>query len=754
MLLVSAGQQLTLRSGGDTTLQGAVASGQRVTGDIGGQLRIDSLQDSSRYDSRQQNAGFSVAAGTGSASGSVSAGNTRIDSDYLNVAEQSGLKAGDGGFQLTVKGDTTLSGGVIASSDAAVQAGVNRLDTTATHLSDLHNQASYKASGYSVNVGVSSGKPSGSAGIGQDSGSAASDTRAGISGIAGNSSVSSGDAETGIANPFDAQRVAANVGAQVAISAEFGRQAPRAWADFAQAQYQAAQASGNAEEAAKWAEGGAYRVAGHSVLGGLSGGVAGAAGAASSASLMPRLGEQLDSSDLPAAVKQAIGMVASATLGAVSGGAAGAAMGLNVDVNNRQLHPDQVRLVQAQAKKLAGQQGLTAAEWEKRLLTQLAYQNSEMYVRYGNDPQAEAILTTLQNQSGVQMDYRATAAYRNDALNLQYLPQLTQAYQQLPPLNGSMSQVQFARYAGLLSGDFVRIPATEQREVVRQLQSEYQATLKQQLAQDQAGQSAGGQALQLAARLEVLNKLVATAEYAAVRSGAISESEASAMQRAMAAGMLVPSQGVNAKPQGVPPAKGQVVAPEGQKPIADKAEQSAPVMPAAEQIAGTKPASNTSGKVDKVEALFGQTFASIPLSHTAGRQDGDLGETLALQLLNEKTTLKFQPLQNANGHGCDGCAVAIHGDTITVVVMDAKSSQAGIGGAKNTAGDPEARLRGWLESASISGNEASPENRILADKIRAALLNEAKVKGITVKVGVPAPGTTGSATFKVEPWPK
>lgn len=266
------------------------------------------------------------------------------------MTEQSGLKAGDGGFQLTVKGDTTLTGGVIASTDAAVQTGVNRRDTAATHLSDLHNQASYKASAYSVNVGVSSGKPSGSAGIGQDSGSAASDTCAGISSIAGNSSVRSGDAETGIANPFDAQRVAANVGAQVAITAEFGRQAPRAWADYAQAQYKAAQASGNADDAAKWAEGGAYRVAGHTLLGGLSGGVAGAAGAASSASLMPKLGEQLDSSNLPAAVKQAIGMVASTTLGAVSGGAAGAAMGLNVDVNNRQLHPEEERAIAQLAK--------------------------------------------------------------------------------------------------------------------------------------------------------------------------------------------------------------------------------------------------------------------------------------------------------------------------------------------------------------------------------------------------------------------
>lgn len=86
--------------------------------------------------------------------------------------------------------------------------------------------------------------------------------------------------------------------------------------------------------------------------------------------------------------------------------------------------------------------------------------------------------------------------------------------------------------------------------------------------------------------------------------------------------------------------------------------------------------------------------------------------------------------------------------------MDAKSSQMGVGGAKNTAGDPAERLDKWLRNESIAGKDASPENRVLADKIRAALLDEAKVKGITVKVGVPAPGTTGTATFKVEPWPK
>jgi len=77
--------------------------------------------------------------------------------------------------------------------------------------------------------------------------------------------------------------------------------------------------------------------------------------------------------------------------------------------------------------------------------------------------------------------------------------------------------------------------------------------------------------------------------------------------------------------------------------------------------------------------------------------DGVLGEQLALQTLNEKTGLNFKPLQNSSNHGCDGCAVAINGDTITVVVMDAKSSVNGVSKAGTPQGDPETRLRGgWV----------------------------------------------------------
>ncbi|MCF7531653.1 hypothetical protein [Pseudomonas petrae] len=76
--------------------------------------------------------------------------------------------------------------------------------------------------------------------------------------------------------------------------------------------------------------------------------------------------------------------------------------------------------------------------------------------------------------------------------------------------------------------------------------------------------------------------------------------------------------------------------------------------------------------------------------------DGKLGEQLSLQTLNEKTGLNFKPLQNTSNHGCDGCAVAINGDTITVLVMDAKSSVNGVSKAGTPHGDPRTRLEGWL----------------------------------------------------------
>jgi filamentous hemagglutinin len=60
---VQAGQTVGMSSGGDTTLQGAVVQGQQVQANVGGNLTVQSLQDTSTYSSRQQNVGGSVTIG-------------------------------------------------------------------------------------------------------------------------------------------------------------------------------------------------------------------------------------------------------------------------------------------------------------------------------------------------------------------------------------------------------------------------------------------------------------------------------------------------------------------------------------------------------------------------------------------------------------------------------------------------------------------------------------------------------------------
>ena len=58
--------------------------------------------------------------------------------------------------------------------------------------------------------------------------------------------------------------------------------------------------------------------------------------------------------------------------------------------------------------------------------------------------------------------------------------------------------------------------------------------------------------------------------------------------------------------------------------------------------------------------------------------------------------------------------------------------------------------RGRLGNKSIADSDSA-----LRDALQAALdSGKAKVQGVTVKVGVPAPSKSGVAEFKVEPWIK
>lgn len=233
---VNAGEKLELVSGGDTNLKGAVASAKQVVANVGGNLNIESLQDTSKYDSKQNNIGGSVTIG-GGGGGSLSYNKSNITSDYASVTEQSGIKAGDDGFQVKVGGNTDLKGAVIASTEKAVQDGKNTLVTASLTASDIQNEADYKASaiGVTVGKGTSGGVPNLSgAGKGSDKGNSASTTRAGVSGIAGNKDVRTGDPETGIAKIFDADKVQKEINAQVKITQEFGQQASRAVDEYMQ----------------------------------------------------------------------------------------------------------------------------------------------------------------------------------------------------------------------------------------------------------------------------------------------------------------------------------------------------------------------------------------------------------------------------------------------------------------------------------------------------------------------------------------
>ncbi|WMD21208.1 hemagglutinin repeat-containing protein [Achromobacter seleniivolatilans] len=159
---VQAGNVVTMNSGGDTVLRGAQVSADRIVATVGGNLVVESLQDISNYAARDRSVGVQVSLcippicyGASSVSGNY--GQTKINSQYASVTEQTGLWAGDGGFQLDVGKNTGLIGGVIASSDKAVADGKNVLITGTLTSRDVENRASYEGQSIQLGGGISFG---------------------------------------------------------------------------------------------------------------------------------------------------------------------------------------------------------------------------------------------------------------------------------------------------------------------------------------------------------------------------------------------------------------------------------------------------------------------------------------------------------------------------------------------------------------------------------------------------------------------
>ncbi|TFY98326.1 two-partner secretion domain-containing protein [Ramlibacter humi] len=340
---VGGGERVALLSGADTTLQGAVVTAPQVAASVGGNLRVESLQDTSSYHSNSQTSGVSVTltpAGV-PVGGSISAGRSSIDSTFVSVGEQSGIRAGDQGFQVSVAGATSLLGSQVTSSQRAVDAGNNIFRSAGgITTADLENNASYSGSAIGVTVGAGK-NPAGewnaqgtSAGVGRDSGSATSVSTAGISGVAGDQEARTGDASTSLRPIFDKSKVQSEIDAQVRITAAFGSEAAKVVGDYANAKYEEARKAGDTAGMEAWAEGGAARVALHAVVGGLTGGAKGAAGAAASQAAIEFIGKEVAEADLPDSVKKALIGLAGTAVGAAAAGTSGAAAGYNATTNN------------------------------------------------------------------------------------------------------------------------------------------------------------------------------------------------------------------------------------------------------------------------------------------------------------------------------------------------------------------------------------------------------------------------------------
>ena len=146
---VTANKDLIFSSVKNTTITGSEMAGGKVTGYVGGNLSIKTKQDEKTYEEKNSSTGLSVnysmKNGKTSVSGGISKDN--IHSNYESATDQAGIRAGGEGFDISVKDNADLKGGVI---DSAASKDKNTLTTGTLSWEDKGNKADYKAGGIGV----------------------------------------------------------------------------------------------------------------------------------------------------------------------------------------------------------------------------------------------------------------------------------------------------------------------------------------------------------------------------------------------------------------------------------------------------------------------------------------------------------------------------------------------------------------------------------------------------------------------------
>ena len=180
---VKADKKLNFTSGKDTNIKGGKLSGEKVTGNVGKDLNIESKQDKNSYKEKNSSAGFGVGidlSGKNKNDGIAttdkkdevsnanktgifgSATKSNVDSNYESVTDQSGIYAGKEGFDIRAEANTDLKGGIISSE---AEKDKNKISTGTLTYEDIKNKADYKSGSIGINVDTSAGAEKKDAGV-------------------------------------------------------------------------------------------------------------------------------------------------------------------------------------------------------------------------------------------------------------------------------------------------------------------------------------------------------------------------------------------------------------------------------------------------------------------------------------------------------------------------------------------------------------------------------------------------------------
>ena len=178
---VKADKKLDFTSGKDTNIKGGNLSGEKIAGNVGGDLNIESKRNKNSYKEKNSSAGFGVgidlsgkndgiattdkkdkASNANKAGIFGSATKSNVDSNYESVTDQSGIYAGKEGFDIRAEANTDLKGGIISSE---AEKDKNKISTGTLTYEDIQNKADYKAGSIGINVDTSAGAEKKDAGV-------------------------------------------------------------------------------------------------------------------------------------------------------------------------------------------------------------------------------------------------------------------------------------------------------------------------------------------------------------------------------------------------------------------------------------------------------------------------------------------------------------------------------------------------------------------------------------------------------------